>query len=337
MRIGGTIVPVAAALLAACAVPDDRAREGSAEQALASYTKQCPTVTVEGVDVYSGDGTIDWSMVASSGRQFAFIKATQGDYNHQSTFAAQWSGAAAAGILRSPYHFFDGTKDGVAQASWFLDYINSAGGGLQDGDLAPLLDLECPTSANASSTQSDCEGFTGGSGWVDNATLKQRVYDFLTTVAQATGRTPIIYSFPSWFASVNFTDAELAAYPLYIASYNSCASVPAPWAAATFWQYSATGTVAGISGTGNVDLDRFVGSDGDLVAQTGGTPDAGIVDAGGSGNPATGDAGTDPAGVHSGCGCEARGGGSPWSVAPILAALGICTRRRRVRKVAHDR
>ena len=39
--------------------------------------------------------------------------------------------------------------------------------------------------------------------------------------------------------------------------------LPSPWTTWTFWQYSATGTVPGISGA--MDLDRF---DGDLAALT---------------------------------------------------------------------
>src|SRR5581483_372563 len=71
----------------------------------------CPTMTVEGVDVYQGDGTVNWAQVAGSGRGFAVAKATQGDYNTQSTFPANWAGIKAAGMLRAPYHYFDATID----------------------------------------------------------------------------------------------------------------------------------------------------------------------------------------------------------------------------------
>ena len=86
----------------------------------ADNTQQCSTQVVEGLDVYSGDGTINWNEVAASGRDFVFIKATQGNYNKQTNFATNWAGAQAAGVLRSPYHFFDATIDGVTQANWYL-------------------------------------------------------------------------------------------------------------------------------------------------------------------------------------------------------------------------
>ncbi len=299
MRIGAICL-----FVAACGVHDGQ---------LAQEVQECPTTTLEGIDVFSGNGTIDWTKVKDSGRLFAFIKATQGNYNKQATFAATWASAKAAGVLRSPYHFFDGTIDGTTQAQWVLDEL-AAAGGLQPGDLSPMLDLECPTSSTQSLAQSNCE-YTGDSGWVALATLKQRVYDWLAAVQQATGRTPIIYSYPAWFGDNSFTDTMLASYPLFIATYSSCASVPAPWTQAAFWQYSATGTVPGISG--QVDEDRFIGSAGDLGGYMGAPPDAGVTP-----NP---DAGTEPP-KGAGCGCRSA---SPGSLAPVALVAAIALRRRR--------
>ncbi len=58
------------------------------------------------------------------------------------------------------------------------------------------------------------------------------MFDWLHAVEAATGRKALIYSYVSWFASVGVTDAALADYPLYIASYNTCATIPAPWTTA---------------------------------------------------------------------------------------------------------
>jgi lysozyme len=234
--------------------------EGSpAGEVAEAYTQQCPDMDVEGVDVYAGTGTVDWAKLAAAGRVFAFIKATQGDYNTQSTFNTNWANSKANGILRSPYHFFDPTIDGVMQANWFLAELAQAGG-LEPGDLPPMLDLECPVSSDQATAEAkapSCE-HSGDSGWEPTATLIQRTFDWLNTVEAALGRKAIIYSYVSWFSSVGFTDTKLAEYPLFIASYNSCPSVPAPWTSATFWQYSGTGSVSGIAG--NADLDRFLGT-----------------------------------------------------------------------------
>lgn len=303
------------ASVAACA---QHATESQVEQ---DTTMLCPTQTVEGVDVYSGDGTIDWSMLEMSGRQFAFIKATQGDYNKQSTFASDWAGALAAGVLRSPYHFFDATVDGKTQAMWFLNEV-AAGGGLQPGDLPPMLDLECPTSSSQSQTEADCLG-TGASGWAPSATVLQGALDWLGAVEQATGRKAFIYSYVSWFASVGVTDARLAQYPLFIASYNACASIPAPWTTTVFWQYGDTGTVPGI--TKQADTNRFIGSAGDLMGLTGSgsgsnTPDAGLDMPDGP----LPDGGNPEMGGGAGCGCHSDG--VP-SAAWLLLALPFIPRR----------
>jgi lysozyme len=227
-------------------------------RALGAYadTTQCPTTVVEGVDVSASDGMVTWSSVSLSGRAFAFAKATQGNYDTDVDFATNWANIKSAALLRSALHFFDPTIDGITQANAFLSTLSGAGG-LQPGDLPPTLDLECPTSSVQASANANCE-FSGNSGWVPTSELTQRVFDWLTTVQAATGRTPIIYSYPSWFADVDFTDARLATYPLYISSIGACFSVPAPWVGATFWQYSFNGSVSGI--TGQADLDRFVGS-----------------------------------------------------------------------------
>jgi lysozyme len=285
---------------------------------LVQEVQQCPTQTIEGVDVFAGQGTIDWTKVKSAGRAFAFIKATQGNYNKQSTFPAHWTGAQAAGVIRSPYHFFDPTIDGVAQATWFLDEVNAAGG-LVAGDLPPMLDIECPTSSSQSQAQANCE-YSGNSGWAPTATIVSRVFDWLAAVKQATGRTPIIYSYPSWFGDVGLTDTRLAAFPLFIATYASCASVPSPWTQTVFWQYSASGSVSGISGA--VDVDRFVGSAGDLGALVAVPPDAGV---------ASPDAGTVTPKHGAGCGCSTPSGSTFALVAAVIVML-VRVRRRRDRQ-----
>src|SRR5580700_10285019 len=158
---------LALASLAACGPTGRAAPEavGTAVDALSV----CPPATVEGLDVSAGQGTIDWGSVQGSGRVFAFIKATQGDYYTNSEWQDQWSGAAAAGLMRSPYHFFDPTVDGTAQAQYFLSVVGQLG----PNDLPPMLDIECPTDSDESQTQSDCEygGSSPDSGWAPGATI----------------------------------------------------------------------------------------------------------------------------------------------------------------------
>ena len=318
-----------------------------------AYTKDCDggaDSSVYGVDVFDGQGTmIDWDASAAGtfadggqgNRQtFAFIKATQGDYTTESTFADNWTNAKRAGILRSAYHFFDGAKDGVAQANYFLGVVGS-----DHGELPAMLDIECPTASTKGASQSNCEGFAGASGFPTDGgipALRDEVFAWLDTVEKATGRKPIVYSYVSWFDSTGVTDPTLADYPLFISNIGtSCPDIPPPWTTVTFWQYQTTGGRApGING--DCDLDRWMGDALSLQTFAFGEADAGPTqtDGGKAAFPDAGNSQTDsgtstnpdsaPA-DDSGCGCIAAG--SHRENAPTLIALGMLglaiVRRRR--------
>jgi lysozyme len=215
-----------------------------------------------GVDVFDGSGTIDWTTAKGAGVDFAIIKASQGTYDDDSQFAANWSGAKAAGVVRGAYHFLDPTESGTAQAQFFLGIV----GTLEATDLPPVLDIECPTS-NDEPNSDNCLGQSPPlSGDATGAAITTIMNDWLTAVKTATGKTPIVYSFGSYFAGDGIDTTGLEDYPLYIAypTTSDCFEFPDPWTAATFWQYNQNGTIAGIgSGT---DLDYFLGTSAQLTA-----------------------------------------------------------------------
>ena len=219
--------------------------------------QQCPSQSLEGIDVFDGQGAIDWPAVADAGVAFAVIKATQGTYDTQATFAFNWRAARLAGLRRAAYHFFDPTDDGAAQARQFLDSVTAA----EPGDLPPVLDIECPDG------DADCLG-TGDAGKAPPAMIAARMWDWIHTVETATGARPVVYTFADYFASNGIDPAGLEAYPLFLAqpahvAAAACISVPAPWSRATLWQYSWSGSVSGIGVP--VDRDRFLGTAADLA------------------------------------------------------------------------
>jgi lysozyme len=347
---------VLALMLATQTACSNRDAEGSRDERVGSsseeITKDCDggaDSSVYGIDVFDGQGVIKWNeakagTLADGGQgnpqTFAFIKATQGDYTTESTFATNWTNAKSAGILRSAYHFFDASKDGIAQANYFLSVVGS-----DFGELPAALDIECPTADTKGASQSTCEGFAGGYGFPADggiSALQSEAFDFLDTVEKATGRKPIIYSYVSWFASTDVTDPRLANYPLYISNIDtSCPDIPSPWTTVTFWQYQTIGGVApGVSG--DCDLDRWMGDLDSLKIFAFGAPDAGpspdagkqaVPDAGpilvDSGAPVDVNANAPPG--DSGCGCDLIGSQQE-NVSAIFAfgALGaMLTRRRR--------
>jgi lysozyme len=230
---------------------------------------QCPSAGVQGIDVFDGQGAIDWPSVRDAGVEFAFIKATQGTYDTQATFAGNWAGSASAGVLRGAYHFFDPTEDGATQAAHFVSVV-----GASARDLPPVLDIECPDG------DADCLG-TGSAGTASAGDIRARMLAFLGAVAQALGRAPLVYTYASYFADNGIDTTGLDAYPLFLAWIPStgaavgdaglpCLDVPAPWSSAAFWQYSFQGAVAGVSGA--VDEDRFLGPAGALQSLAGPGP-----------------------------------------------------------------
>ncbi len=212
-----------------------------------------PTVTpmpdtgyIEGLDISHWQGTIDWSAVAASGRKFAFMKATEDTTYVDATYKTNYAQAKANGLVVGAYHFGrpDSTPgSAVAEADHFADTLI-----LASGDLRPVLDLE-------------------NNGSLSVAALQAWVQAFLEQVYQRTGLRAMIYVSPSFWSTSMGNSTWFAANgydELWIAHWTT---VPAPTVPAsnwngkgwTFWQYTSTGTVPGISG--NVDLDRYATRD----------------------------------------------------------------------------
>lgn len=201
--------------------------------------------TIDGIDVSHWQGTIDWQAVRGGGIDFAFIKATEGGTYTDPQFARNWAAAADAGITRGAYHYFRPNVDAVKQAEHFLRVTR-----LGAGDLPAVLDVETS------------DGLTGDA-------LLRAVRSWLETVERATGKRPIVYTYPDFWN--RYVSASPGPYPLWIASYGRDQPLmpTTGWSDWTFWQSSATGRVPGIQG--DVDLDHFRGGSNELAALTGGS------------------------------------------------------------------
>src|SRR5262245_3801053 len=60
---------------------------------------------LNGIDVYNGDGAVNWTTVKNSGISFAFAKATEGVDFVDARFTTNMQNAKAAGVYIGPYHF----------------------------------------------------------------------------------------------------------------------------------------------------------------------------------------------------------------------------------------
>jgi lysozyme len=210
--------------------------------------------TVEGIDVSVYQASIDWAAVKRAGIAFAVTRISNGIDRRDTTFDANWAGIKAAGLVRGAYQYFQPGQDAAAQAALVVEKVGRLGA----GDLPVQLDMEV----------------TGGQ---PAATIISQMATWTERVTAGTAKQPLIYT-GKFFWDDNIGKPLAGNYPLWVANYGvTCPNLPAVWTSWTIWQYTSTGSVAGV--TGNVDRDRFNGTIDDLRrftgAAAGSLPDAG--------------------------------------------------------------
>jgi GH25 family lysozyme M1 (1,4-beta-N-acetylmuramidase) len=212
----------------------------------------------QGIDVASfqhpGGAAINWARVAGAGYTFAAVKGTEGNYYTNPYYAADVTGAKAAGLTVTGYHFaIPNVSGGVNQA----DYAVENGNYTADGHTLPLeLDAEYDPYTSSDHTN-ECYGLTPGQmvSWISA---------FDGEVQRLTGQLPIIYSTADWWNTCTGSSAAFSADQLWIAAYSvSIPPLPAGWRDWTYWQYTSTGTVPGI--TGSTDVSYVNGGAVDLI------------------------------------------------------------------------
>jgi len=194
---------------------------------------------VHGLDVSRWQGEIDWDRARAAGIAFAFIKATEGGDRLDPMFEAHWRGAGRAGVRRGAYHYFYFCRPAAEQARWFIRNVPKA-----PGDLPHVLDMEWTPHSPTCTRRPD------------GAHVRREAEVFLDMLERLYGRRPILYTtVDSWrdtgigrLKRTEFWLRSVAAHPEAV--YGG-----APW---TFWQYTGTGEVPGVSGP--VDINAFAGS-----------------------------------------------------------------------------
>ena len=204
--------------------------------------KQNRGLLAQGMDVSSGQGSVDWRAAYNNGARFAYVKATEGTSYLNPSFSQQYNGSYNIGMIRGAYHFaHPDNSSGTAQA----DYFRAHGGGWSaDGKtLPPALSLQ----NNPSGAQ--CYGLSaaGMVSWIkafsDEMYVKTAKYPMITT------------SFAWWNACTANSSAFAATNPFWLDSYTSSppSSIPAGTATWTIWQSASSGILPG-------GQDQFNGS-----------------------------------------------------------------------------
>ncbi|MCD8067778.1 MAG: hypothetical protein LUE87_02580, partial [Lachnospiraceae bacterium] len=194
-----------------------------------------------GIDVSSHNGSIDWSAVANSGVSFAIIRCGYRGYGsgvlvEDSRFRANIQGAINAGVKVGVYFFSQAisSTEAVEEASMVLQLVSG-----YSLSYPIYIDVEYSNSSH--------------DGRADSLSVSERtaiVKAFCQTVVNS-GYSAGIYANKTWLTS--FLDmSQLSSYKVWLAQY---AAAPTYSGSFHMWQYSATGSIGGISG--NVDLNLW--------------------------------------------------------------------------------
>jgi lysozyme len=206
-----------------------------------------------GIDVSSGQGSINWADVYANGVTFAYIHAVTGAGSVDPDFTNNILNAKAAGLQAGAYQFSDLYADTPAEEA---NYFWKHAGAYIKGDgksISPAIAFEV------------FDGYDGASSytaWFNDwsVDIKAKTSDFMH---------PVIYVDACSGACDLTTGIGLAAW---VASYNGQDPYTgSPWSDCdacnawdpngtggwSFWQFSDTGAIEGISG--DVDFDIFNG------------------------------------------------------------------------------
>ncbi|MEM6374930.1 MAG: GH25 family lysozyme [Pseudomonadota bacterium] len=193
---------------------------------------------VHGLDVSRFQGQIDWQKVRRAGIEFAFLKATEGGDLLDPRFSENWREARRAGIARGAYHFYYFCTPPDVQARWFIRNVPR-----QNTALPPVLDLEWnPFSPT-------CTRRTPG------AEVRRQARIFMDLVEAHYGKRPIIYTTVEFYRQ---TDLGQLREEFWLRSTAQTPDKTYPGQSWSFWQYTGTGLMPGVSG--DVDINVFGGS-----------------------------------------------------------------------------
>lgn len=199
------------------------------------------------IDVSKHNGKINWQQVAAAGVTDVIIRLSLGYGAIDSSALYHAQNASNAGVAVSYYHFAYPDKkigggvesDATAEAKYFVEQFSK---GRMPAPRYLAVDLE-----NWSETTDSSLAPSDYYKWL---------VVFLQTVLIETGIVPIVYSYASYLTGKLPQGHKLGAYPLWIANYSKDnPPLPTGWDRYFMHQYSAKGSVPGI--TGDVDLNRL--------------------------------------------------------------------------------
>jgi lysozyme len=217
---------------------------------------------LRGLDVSSYQGAIDWPAVAAAGYRFTYVKIAEGlSINPDSRAAFNVAEARKAGLVIGGYFFLHVERDIPTQLALHKKHAEAVGFGLP-GDLPAACDLESPEKPAA----------WPGLGLTPQLICDRALVYMAGMKSWSPRQTPLLYTdLYYWTACQGVSDARFQSYALWAASYNVLAwpignqkpLVFRPWTTWSFWQWSDSARIPGVSVP--IDADVFWGDETDML------------------------------------------------------------------------
>lgn len=196
-----------------------------------------------GVDVSHHQADIDWESVAASGMKFAFVRlgyrgyGKEGTMHEDSLFEKNFKQAQAAGLDVGVYFFSQAVTEAEAkeEADFVIEHLKG-----KNPQLPVVFDPETITEDEARTDNVSGEQFT------------KNAMAFCKEIKQA-GYEPMIYCNMMWQA-YELDLGKLTDYPIWYADYREKPQTPYKF---TYWQYTNSAEISGISGSADVDIQMI--------------------------------------------------------------------------------
>lgn len=215
-------------------------RSGNSPFAVGNYVHNDAfdsSTVVHGIDVSKYQGNIDWKAAKAAGVDYAFIRVAYRGYGDSGNIADDTyykqniEGALAAGVPVGVYFFSQAIteKEAVEEAQYILNKIKG-----YNVTLPVVMDFEFAGTG---------VGRLYNAG-LDKAQMTEICLAFCETV-KAAGYEPMLYANKVMLTNYLNASQISSQYDIWLAQYTSEATYAGDY---TFWQYTSSGTVDGISG-----------------------------------------------------------------------------------------
>ena len=193
--------------------------------------------SVQGVDVSSYQGNIDWKQLEAQDVKFAFIKATEGSGYQDRCFADNWRNVSDTDIAAGAYHFFSFESSGKTQAENFIRTVP-----VSEKALPPVVDVEYYGDHEKNPLPPEI--------------VVPELQALLDELEKHYGKRPVIYADESIF--LQYLHHHFDGYDVWLRSVIT--SPPeGNW---RFWQYTSRERLTGYDGEEQfIDMNAFLGTE----------------------------------------------------------------------------